>query len=84
MSAEGRDEDPDRERNRAERALERLERRVRDVRHLDPFEISRREDGRFSCDLQKPLADLTAGEGRALARALEELAEEIRRVAGDG
>lgn len=69
---------------RAREALERLEQRVRGVRHLSPFEISRREDGRFSCELQKPLSELTAEESRALAEALEELAGEIRAAAEQG
>lgn len=65
-------------RDRADEALERLEKRVRHVRHLQPFEVSMREDGRFTCELGKPLTELTPSEGRAAARALEELAEFIR------
>lgn len=65
-------------RQRAERALDRLEARVREVQHLQPFEMSRREDGRFSCVLTKPFSELTRQEGQAAAEALEELARLIR------
>lgn len=65
---------------RAERALDRLEERVRDVQHLHPFSMSRREDGRFSCSLEKPLSELSVKEARAAADALEELARFLRRT----
>lgn len=64
--------------DRAERALRRLERRVLDVRHLKAFEVSRKEDGRFSCELVKPLSELTEEEARCAAEALEDLARLIR------
>ena len=65
-------------RQRAERALDRLEERVRDVRHLQAFTISRREDGRFTCELAKPLSELSPEEARVAARHLEDLARAIR------
>lgn len=68
-------------RERAERALDRLEERVRDVHHLHPFSVSRREDGRFSCELTRPLSELSPREARSAARALEELARAIREAA---
>lgn len=73
---------PDEEaRQRAEEALDRLEERVRDVRHLHPFEMSQREDGRFRCELKKPLSELTRKERLATAEALEEMARLLRRAA---
>lgn len=76
------DDGPDEEaRRRAERALDRLEERVQDVRHLHPFEMSRREDGRFRCELKKPLSELTRRERLATAEALEEMARLLRRAA---
>ena len=68
-------------RRREEEALDRLEARVREVQHLHPFEMSRREDGRFVCELTKPPAELTAREARAAAEALEDLASLLRDVA---
>lgn len=70
-------------RRREERALDRLEARVREVQHLHPFEMSRREDGRFVCELTKPLSELSAREARAAADALEGLADLLRQVAED-
>lgn len=67
-------------RSRAERALDRLEERVREVQHLHPFEMSRREDGRFSCEMKKPLSELTPEEARAAAQALEEVAGLLRKA----
>lgn len=63
---------------RAERALDRLEERVQEVRHLHPFRMSRREDGRFTCELAKPLSELSPEEAQAAARHLEDLARAIR------
>lgn len=77
MTSERREEDA---RRRAEKALDRLEDRVREVRHLHPFSVSRREDGRFSCSLEKPLSELSPDEARAAADALEELAALLRRA----
>lgn len=68
-------------RSREERALDRLEARVREVQHLHPFEMSRREDGRFVCELTKPLSELSPREARAAADALEGLADLLRQVA---
>lgn len=73
------DEAPDeRSRERAERALDRLEERVQDVRHLHPFVMSRREDGRFRCELKKPLSELSRDERLAAAEAMEEVARLLR------
>lgn len=69
-------------RERAEQALDRLEERVQEVQHLQPFSISRREDGRFSCELTKPLSELSGREARAAADALEELARVLRERVG--
>lgn len=68
-------------RRREEQALNRLESRVREVQHLHPFEMSRREDGRFVCELSKPLSELSPPEARAAADTLEELAALLREVA---
>lgn len=78
MTSERRGEDA---RRRAEQALNRLEDRVREVRHLHPFSVSRREDGRFTCSLDKPLSELSPEEASAAADALEELAGLLREVA---
>lgn len=69
-------------RERAEQALDRLEERVQEVQHLQPFSISRREDGRFSCELTKPPSELSGREARAAADALEELARVLRERVG--
>lgn len=66
---------------REEEALNRLESRVREVQHLQAFEMSRREDGRFVCELTKPLDELSPREARAAADALEKLAGLLRDVA---
>lgn len=71
------------ERTRAEEALHRLGRRVRNVRHLGPFELSRKADGRFRCELMKPISSLSSEEARQAAEALEELAAAIRDVAAE-
>lgn len=73
--------EPTEERDREERALDRLGRRVRNVRHLGPFELSRKADGRFRCELMKPISALSTEEARSAADALEELAAAIREVA---
>lgn len=65
-------------RERSEQALGRLEDRVRHVRHLHPFEVSVRDDGRFRCQLGTPVSQLTPDEALAVADALEELAELVR------
>lgn len=70
------------DRERADEALERLEERVQHVRHLHPFEVSMREDGRFTCELSRPISTLTLEEVRMVARALEDLAEAVRESAG--
>lgn len=58
--------------------LDRLTARVRNVQDLQAFEATRREDGRFTFELQKPLADLSRQEAREAADALEELAGLVR------
>lgn len=75
--------EPSEERGRAEKALHRLGRRVRDVRHLGPFELSRKADGRFRCELTKPISSLSSEEALQAAEALEELAAAIRDVAAE-
>lgn len=73
----------DEEERRTHRALGRLEQRVREVRHLRPFQLSEREDGRFACELSKPIHELTPDERRATAAALEKLAAAIRGTLDD-
>lgn len=65
-----------------EDALERLTERVRDVQDLQAFEATRREDGRFTFELQKPLTDLSPEEAREAAAELEKLAELVREAGG--
>lgn len=78
FSRDGRDDA-----RRAGKALERVEERVQRVRHLHPFEVSVREGGRFRCELVTPVEELSAEDRRAVAAALEELAELVR-PGGDG
>lgn len=65
-------------RSRGEASLEGMEERVRKVRHLDPFHLSEREDGRFTCQLDRPVDELKAEEARAAAKAMESLAARLR------
>lgn len=74
MSAEPGDEDQ----RRSEEALSHLMERVRNVQDLRPFAVTRREDGRFTYELQKPLPDLSEEEAREAAEMLEELAGLVR------
>lgn len=69
-----RDEPTDEE----QRILRDLEDRVRKVRHLDAFEYSSREDGRFSLRLAKAPEELSEEERESVARLLTQLAETIR------
>lgn len=62
----------------AERSLEEMEERVRKVQRLDPFSFNVRDDGRFSCHLEKPVRELSPDEARAAIRVLELMADRIR------
>lgn len=77
------DDDGDRQEKTPDDALERLTERVREVQDLQAFEATRREDGRFTFELQKPLVSLSPQEAREAAEELEKLAELVRR-AGSG
>jgi len=66
-----------------EEALDHVLERVRNVRHLGAFEVTHREDGRFRCELQKPLNSLTRQEAHEAAAALEELARLLRKAPED-
>lgn len=70
----GRDDRPD----EADLMLERVEERVRKVQHLDPFHFSQRDDGRFRCQLERPVAELRATEIREALTVLEALADLLR------
>lgn len=59
-------------------ALRRIEERVRRVQDLGPFEIDRREDGRFRFELETPLSELDAEELRRGLDVLESLTEALR------
>lgn len=59
-------------------ALDHVLDRVRNVQDLQAFEATHRDDGRFTFELQKPLASLSRREGREAAEALEELARIVR------
>lgn len=59
-------------------ALRRIEERVRQVQDLGPFEVHRREDGRFQCELEKPIRELTGSELRQVLATLESLADALR------
>ena len=61
-----------------EGVLRRVEERVQKVRHLEPFRFSRREDGRFQCELEKPLHDLGAEEIRHALSVLDSLTGALR------
>ena len=62
----------------ADRVLKRVEQRVQKVQHLDPFRFSRREDGRFQCELEKPVRELDAEELRHALSVLDRLAGALR------
>ena len=59
-----------------------LKERVRKVRHLGPVEFSIREDGRFRCELTRPMDELSPEDAKQLIRALEPIMENLREVAG--
>lgn len=61
-----------------EAALRRIERRVQRVRDLDAFHFSRREDGRFRCELKKPIEELPPDELEGALTALETLSAALR------
>lgn len=60
-------------------ALRRIEERVQRVRDLDSFHFSRREDGRFQCELETPVDELTQEELEEALRALDTLSTALRR-----
>lgn len=60
-----------------------LEERVRKVQYLDPFHLSVRTDGRFTCQLDVPVEELKPEEARDAAEALEALARRLRRRIGE-
>lgn len=61
-----------------------IEERVRKVRHLDPFHMSVRGDGRFMCQLEKPPHELEPDQARQVLEALEPVLRALRRRAADG
>ena len=61
-----------------DRVLQRVEERVQKVRHLEPFRFSRREDGRFQCELEKPIRDLEPEEIRQALSVLDSLTGALR------
>jgi hypothetical protein len=62
----------------SERTLREIEERVRKVRHLEAFDYSSREDGRFQFELHRPPEELDDRERETVARLLSRLAEELR------
>lgn len=74
--ADGRDDPGSRSRGRS---LKEIEERVQKVRHLEPFSMTVRDDGRFSCQLEKGLDELTTAQTRKVLHTLEELADRLRR-----
>lgn len=69
---------PEDEPREADRTLERVEERVRKVQHLDPFHFSQREDGRFRCELEKPIHELRPAEIREALAVLDTLSRVLR------
>lgn len=63
----------------SERILREIEERVSKVRHLESFDYSSREDGRFQLQLHRPPEELDDRERETVARLLSKLAEELRR-----
>lgn len=63
----------------SQRILREIEERVSKVRHLESFDYSSREDGRFLLQLHRPPEELDARERETVARLLSKLAEELRR-----
>lgn len=61
-----------------ESALRRIEHRVQRVQDLDAFHFSRREDGRFRCELETPIEELTRDELKEALTALETLSAALR------
>lgn len=66
------------ERGAPDHVLERVERRVRKVQHLEPFRFSERGDGRFKCELEKPIQELQPEEIRHALEVLESLTNVLR------
>lgn len=58
-----------------------LAERVRKIRHLDPFRIGVRPDGRFSCELDRPIEEISPDEARRIVESLEPIVERLRRRA---
>lgn len=58
--------------------LRGVEERVRRVRHLEAFEYSEREDGRFHLRLMQPPSEMSRSDRDTVARLLSHLAEQIR------
>lgn len=54
-----------------------LEEKVRRVQHLEAFEYSCRDDGRFHLRLLRPPAELTAEDREAISHILRRLSEEL-------
>lgn len=63
----------------SDEAEEKMEERVRRVRHLDAFRCTHRRDGRFACHLDRPAAELSADELRAVLRALDRIRGRLER-----
>lgn len=64
--------------NEPEAALRRSEKRVQRVRDLDAFHFSRREDGRFHCELQTAVEELSGEELKEALTALDTLSAALR------
>lgn len=75
---------PEDEPREADLTLERVEERVRKVQHLEPFHFSQREDGRFRCELGKPIHELRPAEIRKVLSVLDTLAEVLREQLEEG
>lgn len=80
MSEEPRRRNPE-ERN-AERHQKAVEKRVRKVRHLDPFTLTCHADGRFTAQLDKPPSEIEPATARAILEKMDVVLEPLRRVAG--
>lgn len=58
--------------------INELTRRLRRVRHLAPFRLDVREDGRFLCEVEIPPEQLSPAEAREILAALEPVVERLR------
>lgn len=61
-----------------DRPLRGMEERVRRVRHLEAFEYSEREDGRFHLRLMQPPSAMSPSDRETVARLLTQLAAKVR------